>query len=283
MKYKSKLRKPVKVNYKDFSIYGHPLPSCSIASIKLALQLLKTNQPLLNQTNYDYYNHAIISRNILNEKYYSLSAYYYNIYDFLNNNDSLANKTIKNEIDDTNTTHLCVWDKNNMIVSMTLTLGNHFGTGQLSPGGFFYANSLRVFSKSVVNYPNNYPDEAGALTTKSPIIVLKADKPWLALGGAGANRIITNTAFLLARMIQGYTIEECINEPRFFMEYNDRLIIEETSGNKISKQKAIFPNVEKKQYLHDYFGLLSAICRPDISDSIQAVGDKHRDGACLAY
>ncbi len=285
MHYKSRLCKPVKVNYKNYEIYGNPLPSSSIATIKLALKLLATNQPLLNQTYEDFFKQANICRDILDEKYYILSSYYNNPYDYLNSNESKKSKSLVQDIDDTNTTHLCVWDKNNMIVSMTLTLGNHFGTGQLAPGGFFYANSLRVFSRSVVNYPKDYPDNYGPLTTKSPIIVLKSKKPWLALGGAGANRIITNTALMLARMIQDFGIEACINEPRYYMEFNSKIIMEENKKEpfKNVNLKLAIPNIEIKNYLHDYFGLLSAIFKPDLTEPLQAVGDKHRDGSCLAY
>ena len=282
MHYRSRLCKPIKVTYKQYEIYGNPLPSCSVATIKLALKLLSNNKPLLNQSISDFIAQANICRDVLNEKYYILS-------DFIN--DSIKFITVSEnsksveEKDDSHTTHLCVWDKNNMIVSMTLTLGNHFGTGQLAPGGFFYANSLRNYSKSVVNYSKNYPINQGPITTKSPIIVTKLGKPWLSLGGAGANRIITNTALMLARMISGYGIEESMNEPRYYMEFNSKIYIEENPSHQDYHEKirTIYPNIEKKKYLHDYFGLLSVIFRPSLTDSIQTVGDKHRDGSCLTY
>ncbi|MBR4329388.1 MAG: gamma-glutamyltransferase [Candidatus Riflebacteria bacterium] len=193
------------------------------------------------------------------------------------------------DANDTNTTHLCVWDKNNLVVSMTLTLGNHFGTGQLAPVGFFYANSLRTYSNSIVRYSDNYPVYAGSITSKSPVIVTKFGRPWLALGGAGADRIISNTGMVLARMLRGYKLSESVAAPRFYLEYNNRLIVEESEKSNekynsfLKELKQIYPQTSKREYLHDYFGLVSAIYRDDTDKEIEAVGDMHRDGYCLAY
>ena len=90
---------------------------------------------------------------------------------------------------------------------------------------------------------------------------------------------------MLARMISGYGIEDSINEPRYYMEFNSKIYIEDNPNqrDKFEKIKPVYPNIEKKDYLHDYFGLLSAIYRPELTDPIQSVGDKHRDGSCLAY
>ena len=282
MKYRSKLSKPVKVQFQQYEIFGNPLPSCSIVTIKLALKLISINQPLIQQNISDLLYQSIICRELLNEKYDKLASFFDNTYKFLSYSDSIINKEFA-EVDDSYTTHLCVWDKNDMIVSMTLTLGNHFGTGQLAPGGYFYANSLRNYSKYVVNYPEDYPADFGPITTKSPIIVTKNGKPWLALGGAGANRIVTNTAIMLARMIKGYNLTESINEPRFFMDYDNKLILEKSKSihEKLETIKLLYPYTEIKHELHDFFGLLSAIRKEN--NIIETVGDKHRDGSCLAY
>ena len=288
MKYKSKLCKPIKATYKSFEIFGNPLPSCSVVSIKLALNLLSTKQPLLYQTPDELLCQAGIIRKILNEKYYNLSDFYNKPKDFLYfDSNKLPNQSI--DANDTNTTHLCVWDKNNMVVSMTLTLGNHFGTCQLAPGGFFYANSLRTYSNSIVRYSDNYPINAGSITSKSPVIATRFGEPWLALGGAGADRIIANTGMVLARMLKGYKLSESIAAPRFYLEYNNKLLMEESEKsnekyNSFLKQiKQIYPKTSKRAYLHDYFGLVSAILRTDSDKKLETVGDMHRDGSCLAY
>ncbi len=312
MNYRSKLCKPITIIHKDFTIFGNPIPSSSISTIKLALKLVNMNQPLLNQKPEDFLNQASICRTILEEKYSLLSSFYNNTEDYFNlnklnksisisenafskNNNIELKKEKKqisntdlintNENDDGNTTHLCVWDKNNMIVSMTLTLGTHFGTGQLAPGGFFYANSLNNYSKSVVKYHKDYPSKFGPITSKSPIIVKKSNNPYFALGGAGANRIITNTAYVLARLLKGYDLNNEIIEQRFYIDDKNKIIIEKNNYNQslIEKIKSKYSNTFTKNYPSDYFGLISLIIKKDNVSTLTSFGDKHRDGSCLAY
>lgn len=286
MKYKSQLVKPIKLSFKDFEIYGHPLPSCSVATIKLAMKLIETKRPLLYWNFNDIVQQAKICREVLNEKYYILSQFYGKTMDFIAYTP-LNQISEDKDANDSNTTHLCVWDKDNMVVSMTLTLGNHFGTGELAPGGFFYANSLRTFSDSVVRYTSDYPAYAGSVTSKSPIFVKKQGEPWLALGGAGADRIITNTAFVLARMLKGFNLSDSVNVPRFFLDYNGRLYFESSEELRtlsvLSSQTPMTGKFIAMPYLHDFFGLISGINRPALDKPIKAVGDRHRDGTCTAY
>lgn len=288
MKYKSSFVKPIKLTYDNFNIYGNPLPSSSIATIKLTKKLLDSNQDLINLDINDITHQSQICRQLLNEKYSILANYYNKTTDFFYSTKKDKFSSRNTELDDSNTTHLCVWDKNNMIVSITLTLGNHFGSGELSPLGFFYANSLNNYSNKIINYPSDYPNNAGPLTSKSPIIVTIEGKPFLALGGAGANRIITNTAYMLARIIKGYDLNKSMKEPRFYLDLNNSLYIEKSANHRIADNQQLNNNPKNykviyKPYLSDYFGLISAIVKDYDFNILKAVGDMHRDGSCLTY
>lgn len=281
MKYRSKLSKPISLPYKDKTVIGHPFPSCSPVTIKLAEELAYSDVPLFSEKPADLLKIAQIYRKHLNHKYYDSAR-------FINNSQSYLSESFgeyaseASDANDSNTTHLCVWDDNNLVVSMTLTLGNHFGSGLLAPGGYFYANSLRTYSNKIVNYPKYYPKDAGSVTSKSPIIVLRDNKPWLAIGGAGADRIITNTATVLANILRGNDLYESLQAPRIFMDYYLDLYIEGNPEN--TRKMEIDPKSAKtvyKPYLDDYFGLVSAIQKEN--NILKAVGDKHRDGSCEAY
>lgn len=281
MKYKSKFCKPVSITYKDKTIIGNPFPSCSPVTIRLAEELIASDAPAYPLTAADLLKVSHIYRKHLNHKYHDSAK-------FINNSQAYMSEDFEeyaieaSDANDSNTTHLCVWDKDNLVVSMTLTLGNHFGSGQLAPGGFFYANNLRTYSNKIVNYPKFYPKDAGSVTSKSPVIVLKNNKPWLAIGGAGADRIITNTATVLANALRGYDLYESLQAPRIFMDYYLDLYIEESPEN--TRKFEIDPKSARsvyKPYLDDYFGLVSAIQKEN--NILKAVGDKHRDGTCEAY
>ncbi len=281
MHYRSKLCKPVALTFNDKIIYGNPFPSCSPVTIKLAEELVTQDAPAFPNAEDELLKIANIYRKHLNRKYYDSARFINNSQSYMSEDfGEYANEAF--DANDTNTTHLCVWDKDNLVVSMTLTLGNHFGSGQLAPGGFFYANNLRTYSNKIVSYPKFYPNDAGSITSKSPIIVTKDNKPWLAIGGAGADRIITNTATVLANVLRGYDISECLQYPRIFMDYYLDLYIEgnpeQRNRIEIDSKKA---RTVYKPYLDDYFGLVSAIQKEN--NILKAVGDKHRDGSCSAY
>ena len=284
MSYKSRFCKPVKANYKNYSLLGHPLPSSSAITLGLALYLLESGIELNPHNASEAIELTEAYRNFIEFKHLKSAQYYSQSQNILASTKMFCSDNSKflHESNDSNTTHLCVWDKNNLVVSMTLTLGNHFGTGELSPGGFFYANSLRTFSNTIVKYPGNYPSKAGSITSKSPIIVTKNQKPFLALGGAGADRIITNTATVLANCLSDKNLYQAIQSPRYFRDYNNNVIVELDSDNKTFR----FPDsasitFKVKPNFHDYFGLIGIIQKE--KNLLKTVGDKRRDGSCLSY
>ena len=294
MKYKSRLCMPVVLSYKDYAIYGHPLPSCSPLAIKLAMELLSTDRPMVNQTLPEFFVQNKIYRKYLNIKYLEYSKFHDNSKAFFSYDPTeKQNNTVESE--SSNTTHFCIWDKNNMIVSMTQTVGNHFGTCQLAPGGYFYANSLRNYSSRVVRYSDDYPHNFGPITSKSPIIVKKHGSPWLALGGAGADRIVTNVATILAKQLRGQRLSDSINSFRSYPDYEGKIfteaITEPINDNTYARQyrsnsKLETTNltaIEPRPYLADFFGLVSAIKKQNDASPLEAVGDRHRDGSCAAY
>lgn len=274
IKYKSKYVKPVRKKYKDLTIYGTPAPSSSVVSISMALTLLEKQVKLFPQNPEEILENAIIGRQAVNSKYNYLSKSIHN--------PALFNNFYSTATADTNTTHLCVVDRNGMAVSMTLTLGNHFGTGELSPFGFFYNNGMRNFTVGSL-YPEDYPSNAGPISSKSPIMVTRNQKFCIALGGAGADRIITNTGLILARLLRGHSLSKSVSAPRFFLDHKNNLNIEWQPNTALTDKLA---NELKEPYkltlkagCDDYFGLISGIIT-DQSGYYNAVADQRRDGAC---
>ncbi|MBF0500412.1 MAG: gamma-glutamyltransferase [Candidatus Riflebacteria bacterium] len=208
-----------------------------------------------------------------------------------------------------NTTHLVVWDKNGMIVSMTLTLGLHFGAAEFSPLGFFYSNQMRHYTNFSSRYPRDYPIDAGPISSKAPLLVLRNGKPFLAIGGAGNNRIITNTAAVTSAVLSGnQSLAEAVNAPRAFPEAKNTTVIEWRpelrktlaalkmagllTGGTRNKPELTGRKVDVKPAGDDYFGLVSAVCANNNDNSASstvtseagliAVGDYRRDGSSAA-
>ncbi len=284
-RYRSLPTKPLRYDYQDFSIYGNPPPACSLATIKLALDLLQSGAPLFPDNGNELLNIARAGQKVISTKYNSLASCINRHDDFFAMVDrariQAKNDTGENsDIVDTNTTHLCVWDKQGMAVSITLTLGNHFGTGELAPGGFFYNNGLRNYTEQVAGYPADYPENAGPISAKSPVMVAQNGRLWLILGGAGSDRIIFNTALTMARVMSGYSLRQSIAAPRFYLDYRNRLTLEWHPDQRLlAEAAAMLPDVSIKPGCDDFFGLISAISRKK-DGSLETAADHRRDGSC---
>ncbi len=273
---------PVRRSWQNYSLYGNPPPACSIASIKLAEDLLNSRINLHEQKAADILATARTGRRILQARYENMAECFGDPYRFIEFADNVVVDHSGDVVENGNTTHLCVADKNGMLVSMTLTLGSHFGTGEFSPAGFFYNNGLRNFTDAVSDYPDNYPADAGPISTKSPIIVIKNGQPVLAIGGAGSERIVFNVGLALARFLQKPDeSEQLVSRPRYFLDHKRRLSVEwHPDMSFIDELSESTLEVSIKPGCDDYFGLLSAI----IVEGAQftALADPRRDGSCAA-
>ncbi len=115
------------------------------------------------------------------------------------------------------TTHLTVADRWGNVVAYTLTIEQTGGSGIVVPGrGFLLNNELTDFS-TVYNEtdPNRIQPGKRPRSSMSPTIVLRDDRPFLALGSPGGSTIITTVLqILFNRIDRGMTIPEAIAAPR---------------------------------------------------------------------
>ncbi|MPZ87064.1 MAG: hypothetical protein GEU81_03120 [Nitriliruptorales bacterium] len=117
-----------------------------------------------------------------------------------------------------NTTHLTVVDADGMVVSMTNTLTNFWGSGQYARG-FFVNDQLSRFA--VGQGPANQP-EAGkrSVSWTLPTLIIDGEgRPVLGLGTPGGRRIPTGLAQVLLRWaFQGEPLADAVEAPRFHIE-----------------------------------------------------------------
>jgi gamma-glutamyltranspeptidase/glutathione hydrolase len=114
------------------------------------------------------------------------------------------------------TTHLTTSDKWGNVVSYTFTIESAGGSGLVVPGwGFLLNNELTDFNYDSTTHPNRVEGGKRPRSSMAPTIVLKDDKPFLALGSPGGSTIITTVLqILLDRLDEGMSLPDAIVDPR---------------------------------------------------------------------
>jgi len=116
------------------------------------------------------------------------------------------------------TTHFSVADREGNVVSNTYTLGSSYGAHVMPPGvGFFLNDAMANFNWSN-DEPANRPEPGKrVVTTITPVIAFRDQKPWLVSGSPGGTRIISSMAQLLMNLIDHkLNIAEATQRPRIF-------------------------------------------------------------------
>jgi gamma-glutamyltranspeptidase / glutathione hydrolase len=120
----------------------------------------------------------------------------------------------------TNTNHFVVSDRFGDVVSYTNTIEELGGSGIVVPGrGFLLNNELTDFDftplQAGVPDPNLPAAGKRPRSSMSPTIVLKAGRPWLAIGSPGGASIITTVLQILVDRIDlGMSLPAAIAAPR---------------------------------------------------------------------
>jgi gamma-glutamyltranspeptidase/glutathione hydrolase len=136
------------------------------------------------------------------------------------------------------TTHFTVADKYGNVVSNTYTLNFSYGTGIVAEGtGILLNNEMGDFSAKP-GTPDAYgliggeanAVEAGKrpLSSMTPTMVFKNDKPYLITGSPGGSRIITTVLQIISNVIDHeMNIADASHAPRFHHQwYPDLLFVE---------------------------------------------------------
>jgi gamma-glutamyltranspeptidase / glutathione hydrolase len=141
-------------------------------------------------------------------------------------------------LEKTNTTHYSIQDKYGNSVSLTYTINGYFGSGSIAGDtGFFLNNEMDDFS-SAPSTPNSFGLVQGEsnkiepgkrpLSSMSPTIVLKNNKPFLITGSPGGSTIPTTILQVLINVIDfDMDIDTAVNAPRIHYQGIPNFVITE--------------------------------------------------------
>lgn len=136
------------------------------------------------------------------------------------------------------TTHFSIADRHGNVVSNTYTLGYSFGIGKVVAGaGFILNNQIHTFSVRagipgalgfIASKANKLEAGKRPVSSQSPIIVLKDNKPFLVTGSPGGSRIINAVTQIISNTIDhNMNIAEATNQRRIHHQWiPDKLEVE---------------------------------------------------------
>lgn len=189
--------------------------------------------------------------------------------------------------DDAGTTHISVMDVDGNAVAITQTVNGLFGSGITAPGtGIVLNNEMDDFS-AAPNAPNLYGlvgNEANAiapgkrpLSSMTPTIVLRDDKPWLIAGSPMGPFIITAVLQTILNMVDfDMNVQRAVSAPRFHHQWKpDRLSLEpEHVRDVVERLRAMGHPVRVSRFR---FGAVAAIVRDPETGLFRAGIDPRRD------
>ncbi len=118
-----------------------------------------------------------------------------------------------------NTTHCTVVDADGTIVSTTQTLQSAFGSKVTTPGTGMLLDNHMSLMDPVPDNVNSIEPGKRVLSSMAPTIVLRAGRPFLALGTPGGKRIFGAIAQALLNVIDHrMTLQEAVEAPRVWTE-----------------------------------------------------------------
>lgn len=189
------------------------------------------------------------------------------------------------------TTHFSVIDNEGNAVSVTTTINGGYGSRTVvGHAGFFLNNEMDDFSvkPGVPNMFGAVGQEANAiqpqkrmLSSMTPTIILKDDKPWIVLGTPGGTTIITSVYQTIVDIMDfQMTPHDAVNMPKFHHQWlPDQIDLEEGFDENVKKQ---LEEMGYKIKMRNAIGRTEVIMRNE-DGSFTAVADHRGDDSAAGY
>jgi gamma-glutamyltranspeptidase / glutathione hydrolase len=189
------------------------------------------------------------------------------------------------------TTHLSIIDKDGNAVSITTTLNGGYGNKTVVGGaGFLLNNEMDDFSVKP-GVPNMYGAvgaEANAiapgkrmLSSMTPAIVLKNNKPYIVLGTPGGTTIPTSVYQTLVNMLEfNLDADDAVNKPKFHHQWQpDEIFVEKDFPATVIEQ------LKAMGYKVDVRGTIgrTEVIKVLPGGKFEAVGDKRGDDTAEGF
>jgi gamma-glutamyltranspeptidase/glutathione hydrolase len=255
-------REPLVTTYRDYTIVGFPPPSSGGVHVAQILNILENFD-----IGSEYRRDPAVATHILAEAMklaFADRAYWLGDADFVKvprglldqqYADDLAKRINRSQTTNVpshgrppqaahdtfgrHTTHIAAADSEGNWVAITATVNTRFGSKVIVPGtGIVLNNEMDDFSVQpgvpnafgLIGAENNaVAPGKRPLSSMSPTIILKNDKPVLSVGAAGGPKIITQVLLAIVRRLDfGMSLSDAVASPRFHHQWRpDELLVED--------------------------------------------------------
>ena len=252
-------REPIVGNYRDYEVIGMAPPSSGGVHVLQILNMLEASGVLEGKSGWDsesvYLTARFMSQAFEDRSLHLGDGDFYNVPVDLLASQAYADSVVKvimsentATVPQTGATHFewspgstsnfCVVDKWGNTVAVNQTVNLWFGSKLTLPGTGVVLNDEMDDFSAQPGVPNAFGLMGGEansiapgkrpLSSMSPTIIIKDNKPVLLLGGAGGSRIITAVLQLIVNFVDfGMTVETAQEQPRFHHQFKPDILFVE--------------------------------------------------------
>ena len=283
------VRKPLKINYRDYELLTNPPPSSGGALIAFALELLKDIN--LDNIEFGSTEHLELLAQVMcltnegRKDGYDKNIYQANIAkDFLAQEHLFTYQQKLQRITNKwgSTTHISVMDNEGNAASVTTSNGE--GSSYIIPGtGIMLNNMLGEADLNPLGF-HNWQCNQRISSMMSPTIVLDRGKPKLVLGSGGSNRIRNAILQVICNLLDFHQpIQTAVDNSRVHWENN--IFSVEPSCNKEVLKNLVLP--ESNQLIlweekNMFFGGVNAVIK-NSNGVMDGAGDPRREGIFVRF
>ncbi len=155
------------------------------------------------------------------------------------------------------TTHLTVVDKDRNMVTITSTLGQHFGSAVVAKGTGVLLNNGTMWFDPVPGQVNSIAPGRRVMTAAAPTIVLRDGKPVMAVGAPGGRRVISALIHSISNVVaHGMGPQDALNTPRVHSEGHETVVDVRVGPEKVEALRKLGHNVVVKEetFSTSFFG-----------------------------
>ncbi|MCT4593993.1 MAG: gamma-glutamyltransferase [Anaeromicrobium sp.] len=182
------------------------------------------------------------------------------------------------------TTHYSIGDEKGNLVSVTKTINHFFGSCVVAGDtGILLNDQVADFSTEDDN-PNSIESGKKPLSSMSPTIILKDNRPFAILGTPGGSRIISTLVQVISKLIDHeMDIQDAIDSPRIIDDTRNEISYEGRISTRVAMKLRLMGHKVKK--IGDWDRRLGAVqgIKYEMNGELTGAADPRRDGKAYGY